>query len=135
MMGTRCDVPTIDISFCFGSSVLNSLLYAVPTCFTSSGYAGPLLSTVIFPEYLTTIALIFLLRSTVPMPPLPACLNLCIRRATSYHEKFKQPIKVCSAPGPAETTEMLRGLSPPYFCAKMSAIKCVSEGNPVASST
>ena len=69
------------------------------------------------------------------MPPLPACLNLCICRGTSYHEKLRQPIKVCSAPGPAETTEMVRGLSLLYICVTLSAIKCVSEGNSVASST
>src|SRR3989304_4307356 len=114
-MGPRCELPTIDISFCFGSSALNSLLYAVPICLTNSASAGPLLSIVIFPEYLTTIAFIRLSRNTVPMPPLPACLCLCTRLAASYHETFRHPNSVCSAPGPDDTTDMLSGLPPPYL--------------------
>ena len=133
MMSTKCVVPTTAISCCFGSSILISLLYAVPTCLRRSKSAGLFILPVKL-ENLATMALTFLFRRTVPVPPLPACLYLTILRDESYHEKFRHPNLVCSAPEPAETTETLRLFSPPYFSVRISVSRCVSDGNPSPSS-
>src|SRR5512139_1116002 len=109
-METRCVVPIIDISFCLGSRARSSLLYVEPIILTSSASNGPLVSTDIIPEYFTAIAFTFLLRRTVPIPPLPACLNRCVFLAESYQETLCHPISVCSGPGPAATTDTERGL-------------------------
>ena len=60
------------------------------------------------PVRLTTTALTRLSRKTVPSPPRPACLKRTLPRRTSYQLKLRHPIRVCSAPLPADTTEMSR---------------------------
>ena len=133
MISIRCVVPTIAIWCCFGSRVLISLLYAVPTCLRRSKSAG-LFDFAVKLENFATIAFTFLFRRTVPVPPLPACLYLTTLRVKSYHEKLRHPNLACSAPEPAEITETLRLFSPPYFSVRVSASRCVSEGSPSASS-
>ena len=72
----------------------------------------PQVFTVSLNPDLCTSALIFLSRKTVPIPPLPACFT---RNFPSFVIKRNSgiPIKVCSDPAPADTTDMLLSHSHP----------------------
>ena len=83
-----------------------------------------------------TTALSFLSRKTVPMPPRPACLSRAAPRFGSHQEKFRQPMRLWSAPRPADTTDTFRKSSGPsaYSCVNSSAAMWLSGVSSGASS-
>jgi len=108
IIGTRWVVPICDIWFCLGSSSTTSLECFLPTSFNVFASAG-LFVLVVTVSQRATMALIPLSAKTPPIPPRPACLYLARLRFRSYQVKFRHPIRVFLAPGPVETTEILRG--------------------------
>jgi len=62
-----------------------------------------LLASAFTPSILQTMALIFLSRITVPIPPRPACFRRICLRLLSQNVKLIIPISEFSAPAPAET--------------------------------
>ena len=100
MISTRWAVPTRAHVVLLVVEVVHLALHSWPTAAHAlrigrDGWSRPSARL-----YLTTSALIFLLRKTVPMPPRPACLTRMRRRRESYQLKFRQPISACSPPCP-----------------------------------
>ena len=62
------------------------------------------------------------------MPPRPACFSRAAPRFGSYQEKFRQPMRLWSAPFPADTTDTLTKsfASSAYSCMKTSAATWLS---------
>ncbi len=134
MIGTRWVVPILAISFCFESSSVISRECILATFFNASLSAG-LLVPRLTESQRATIAFMPLSAKTVPMPPRPACLYLVRLRLASYQVKLRHPIKVCFAPVPADTTEILRGFPLAKWCVNRADSSYASSGKPELSSS
>ncbi len=135
MTSTRWAVPIERILHCWSSKSWISLASTRPTFVVRWKSAAWLWSPFIFGPC-TTSALIFLSRKTRPMPPRPACFRRAAPRLGSNHEKFRQPIRLCSAPLPADTTDTFTKsfASSAYWCMNTSAATWLSGFSSGASS-
>ncbi len=135
MISTRCAVPILRILFCSSSKSWISFASTRPTLVVRGKSAAWFRSPFIL-KPCTTSALIFLSRKTMPMPPRPACFSRAAPRLGSNHEKFRQPMRLWSAPLPADTTDTLTKSfsSSAYWCMNTSAATWLSGFSSGASS-